>query len=645
MPAVIDQASGEPDAAPQLAGLPPDRLPLVTPHIVVDRLRSVDADRAYVTRGGRWLQVVGRDGVLQVFTVARGRLVMERDFLPDALCGGRALTPDGRRVLLRGPGGVRLVNLWTGDEVRVFAAAGEVATACTLSNDGTRVVVVDPESARVFDPDRDEPIRTLPAPVGSPWRVIASDRATTVVVCGEREGRGVARVYGGQGGNRWRNLVGFDGDTIFSELLIADGGALLAGPLGELKTQLWDLWSGEQEAALDYRFVHAFLANDTQLLAEDADGNFAVLDLETREVVGSLRTMAGVRAVALSVDGRRLAAVGGDRTEHRFGVWNVTDGRARFERKQPRHRVLGLRWSRGGDTLTLRASRLDVKVDSRTSNLKGAPVERRVDSVLAPSARDGVWWGGQRIPMLSRKDLVLLDASSGELLWSHRFGSVARSGSVSADGAWVVGLSSRDGLRVFAAADGIVQEPWPDGAGAVRDAVTHPVREEVVVLRRDGSFARHALPGGELLAASEARFSSRRARIALSPDARWLGVRTERRVTVYAVEPGDGLDLRVHGSLTGLAHVQALALGPGGRVALTDRTDVTTWDVAAGRRTATLVPLPGGRLVALGAEGGAVFQDAARPYLRWRRQLDLLERGTEDVRKLFEANAGAGIEL
>ena len=101
----------------------------------------------------------------------------------------------------------------------------------------------------------------------------------------------------------------------------------------------------------------------------------------------------------------------------------------------------------------------------------------------------------------------------------------------------------------------------------------------------------------------------------------------------------------MHGSLTGLAHVQALALGPGGRVALTDRTDVTTWDVAAGRRTATLVPLPGGRLVALGAEGGAVFQDAARPYLRWRRQLDLLERGTEDVRKLFEANAGAGIEL
>ena len=342
-PALVEDAS----ALAQPVGLPPDRAPTMEAMLVTDRLRTASARHVTLSAGGRWIVVLGRSGSIQVLTGARGRIVLERTFLPDQPCSGLAVTPNGRRLLVRGTDGVRLLNLWTGDVLQTVVPG--VGWTCGLSVDGEHILVAKEGVLRVFDAGGSEPTSELELPFeGAVRRIQASAGARTVVVSSDEQ----AWVWGGNHRSRWRALSGWNPA---GPLVVSSSGEWIAGRLGELKVRLWDGKFGTAKKEFRAAHVHGFLAQDKNVLLRNAQGELTVMEIETGEPIVSQSTFPGVLAVGMNPAGTAAAVVGGSTTEHWVGVWNLQSG-PRFQRNQQRVRPRSLRWTFDGKALQIRSA-------------------------------------------------------------------------------------------------------------------------------------------------------------------------------------------------------------------------------------------------------------------------------------------------
>ncbi len=616
--------------APRMT-LPPDQLPGDAPELVVDRLRTGRARWVRISRGGRWVLSYDRDGVLQVFDGARGRLVMERSLLPESPCRSTSLSPDGRRLLVKRGSHVRYINIWTGDELRDFAVSHEGRLRCALSLDGTRVVLADNGRVRVYDPGAEEPLQTLEVPVAKARAVYSDATAATIVVAGDSDkGAAIAAAWGGEGGRRWRLLRDFNPEY---PLVMSKTGAWAAGRRTELTAALYNLWTGEAKPYEDER-IYGFASHDTRLLAGGAHGRLKILDMETGDELFSIGAFDKLAAVAFSDDAQRVAVVGGDESQHRLGLWIPGERSARFNRNMERLPIYGLAWT--NSALTIRARDDRYLFAAGTGRLLDSQKVARTDG-LDLDFIDGVRWIGSTVPRFRGRDFVFVHDVTGELKWSQRFRSTVVAAAGTGDGSQVVVLAGRT-VAVFGE-DGSEGDTWSIAGKGRLAMVTHPRKSEAIVVRSGGEIAGRKIDTGAQVWSAPAP-EMKRPRVAVASSGNEIAVASNYRLMIFrrgrSVPEGD-FDID--------ARVTALAISPDGSSAATsDGVDVATWDTKTGERRGSITLLPLGRAVAFGPEG-AIFKKGARPFLRWRRGLDHIERGAPELPGIWRAYTGKEFAL
>ena len=623
-----------PPVPAELVGLLPDRAPDDTPHLVVDRLLSSKLRWSRITRGGRWVisHVRGR---LMVFDASQGRLVLERLLWGSPPCrGAHSVTPDGRRVLVnRGGGEIRLVNLWTGDTVRGFEPTGEGAVACTMSQDGTRVVTARPGTVQIWDPGKPEALETLAAPTRDvARRLIADAKAQTIVLLAEGEAGIVGWAWGGDGGRRWRKLAGLGS---IDEPVLGWTGKLLSDRQGEQKTRLIDTWTGKNVDVFDGIAALAFTEHDTRVVLEGKDNRLTVVELETREVLDTLDVHAARTSLAIAHDGRRVAQFVAEGDEDRFDIRIWGEPQARFERRMDQAHVRGLAFF--GTRLELFAGQYRTQINTGT----GQPKTTGSPWVQDEQVRDfqvGHRWAGRTVPAYRARDVAAIDDATGELVWSRRLEHTIRDFAADRSGDRFVALTRKGKLAVLAAG-GEVEADW--AGPPIRAMATSPIEDVVIACRGSGSLVGLKIPTGELLWSVPA-ISARRPRVAVSRDGSTV-VRCSSGACGVFERHGDSYSA-LREVPVGIAFSRLALSDDGARLAVSDGIDVTTWDVATGDRGALIQALPEGRVV-VSRDGLTGSTAGVRPWLRWRRGLEHIPRGTDELPAIWTARTDKELAL
>ena len=214
-----------------------------------------------------------------------------------ALRGFVDFSPDGRTLAAGSLDGVTLLEVATGNAVRLATGHTGGARAVALSPDGTRLA-----SARGN------------AEVHL-WDVVT--------------GRVTATLRGHTGG---ANSVDFSPD-----------GATLASGASDRTIKLWDVATGAETATLEatgatWVRVVAFSGDGTMIASGHGNGTARIWDLATGEPVATLKGghTGAIESVALSPDGSRLATAGRD---GRFLVWDLASRTTLVKREQLGHEV------------------------------------------------------------------------------------------------------------------------------------------------------------------------------------------------------------------------------------------------------------------------------------------------------------------
>lgn len=617
-----------PERTPRVVPLTPDAPASDDPILVVDRLRTATAKRLRISRGGRWIQSIDRDGVLQVFDGARGRLLLERPLLPERACRGTALTATGRRLLLRRGNRARLINLWTGQERARFEGDGRVR--CSLSQDGTRVVIADRRRIRVYDAGNPaEPVQTIQTPIRAPREVHADERATVVLLSGPSESSDVAMAWGGSGGQRWRPLRGYGGQR---GLVLSETGDKAAGPKGVLRTQIWDTFTGKS-TVYDYRSTYSFSGHDSAILAGYEDGRLVIHPLGDDGEPRTVHTLARQATAALSDDGQRLAVVGGDRAAHRLALWSVADGSPRFQRSGAAEPVVGLAWGdRGLDLSTPSGSlRFDPATGSAAGRRRGQAGGERGDWHQATR------WVGAWSARYQGREIVVSDPRGDS--WDRSFGGRIASASFDRNGRRLAVLAGTN--VVLFEVDGRVAAEWALEGHASGALIAHPGAAEIVVVRSTGELTGHAPQSGAISWRVAADRALQQPTIAMDRSGRRIVAGGGFRLVVY--EHGEATTLLASHAIG--ARIRALAPSPDGKaVAVTDGVDVTTWSVDSGELRARIAMLPDANAAVIGPDAATVTK-GARPWLRWRRGLDHVPRGSPEINALWADRAVGPVKL
>ena len=616
------QAGPTPDGpartGPTSVSLPvaPDRVG--PPMVVIDRLRTASTSSLRVSQGGRWVLADVGGGVVQIFEASSGRLVLERDTWPWTPCTYQPFASNGRRILVRSAERVRLLDAWTGEVVIELTLPGDGQIACTLSGDGTRAVVArgsrlglrGMDGAAVLDLD-------LPPGV-SPDVLLADDDADTLVVAGADSGGTAGFVWGGEGGRRWRRLVGIDAT---GPLVMSETGAWLVGPRGA-GSALWRLWTGEVGKTWAWPRVHAFSDHDARALVEGQGGALSLVDVAKDVALATLPAVPGLSAAAMGSDGQRVVVASGDRAQHRLGAWSLEDGQPRFARSDARHRVRSVAWVR--DQLTVRGDgALYFSLDTTTAACS------QVEAVGPGKRWVGVRWAGRFEPRYAGREVVVSDTGRGTTAWSHRYAARVRAAATDFDGGRIVVLTSDAAIHVHSAEGGAELPAFlPEGDARPVALTTHPRRAELIALLSDGSVVSRSLQTGDDLRRwpIDPPVGPGR-KVAVSSDGGVAAVGGDYGIAVLAIAETPSRNHFLPASPPVLADLAVSDAGS--RVVVTDGTDVTVWDVASEALVATIVPLSDCAVVL--AQGHGVCAAASRASLRWRQGLELIPRGTPEA--------------
>jgi hypothetical protein len=637
---------------PKTHGPSPDRLPNDMGHLVIDRLRAGNTKQLRISRGGRWGLVLTEDDVVQVFDAARGRLILERPLRPFVACRTQAFSPDGRRVLVRKKGRVQLLNLWTGDVVRSIGSRHSDRYRCSLSGEGGHAVVATPGVVTIYDLNSRKPKTEIKSPVTKKLEVVLTDAAArTIVVVGHDHEGALATVWGGDGGERWRRLQGFSSAGRFR---ISASGRWMLGDFSNGKGRLWRLWTGEvwpfQKSLGSFL---GFSDNKDQVITY-ADGQpITVVDAKTGEVVLTQNSFKDVSAATVSAGGDRLLVTGGGHHHHRLGLWSLGDGRARFKRMEPRDRVRRVSYDQAGEVL-----RIDVD-SGRTHAFQRATGKRVTLPGATRIARDMSTWRGRRMASgwsnrwrlrFGRSQLTMFEGSDGTQPPAERWKRTLDSRIVGA-------ALSHDDKRVLVLLDsGHLQRLKPtDGKSAGRSLLrgdskplaiaSHPKSLSVFVVNASGLVTQNKVQTGREMG----RWTVPRlkwARVAVTQSGDKLAIAERYRVHILdlASKPPDVARLQLVKVPT--FRIRSVGIAPGGdHLVLSDGIDVATWDVGKARRVATIVLLRGPSAIAVGLGGHLVTEKWSRPYVRWRKKLQLMPRDSHEAAMLWKARVRNDINL
>ncbi len=490
----------------------------------------------------------------------------------------------------------------------------------------------------VWDPARTEPLRLIPTPRMDRLTDILTDtRAESMVVVGRRGEDLLASAWDGR---RWRPLRGFESRHA---LAMGPAGKRIIGLRGELGTAVWELGSSAPASPLPYRSVYQLVRQDSALLAGDLAGRVVLHDIEKQMPLVTVQTRPGLRSAVVSQDGLRLVAAGLDGETRRLGLWAVEDGKARFERSQEDTEPHRIHWNAAGSHLQFEVGLHRLSVATLTGRLdpqRSGPAAPGVKGISdIGRVRTGTHWMGRARPDFEKRDLLMVDDVSGELMWSVRAKRRIRSAAVSSDGAQVALLERGGQVRVFAVSDGSRAAEWTTEDPIVA-LTSHPRKLLLIAIHRSGLVATHELETGEIRwSVALGKKQKRAPRVAISPDAKVLALGSGRTVISLEIETSKRAEFQVHG------RVRNLAVAPNGRrIAVSDGTDLAVWNPANGQLVAQLIPLPQGQLVVRSGRQ-ATLSAGAKPWVRWRRGFDHIPRNASEIGGLFESWTAGDIPL
>ncbi len=271
------------------------------------------------SRDGKRLATGGVDAAVQVWEVATGRLLRTLSGHTDAI---ELLTfsPDGIRLASASDDGT--LKVWDSVAGGLIFELASPPISVAFSPDGTRLAVGAPAGVRVLDSISGQDLLTIPAGTGA--FVFSPDWARLVTISEGTE----ARVWDARTGQVLLTLSGHT--QRLADAAFSPDGKHLATASFDQTARVWDITPDHEVMTLPHsdRAV-AFSPDGAQLASGGTDGSVHLWSAATGE---ELRALSGhsdsVWGVAFSQDGRRLATASADTMAK---VWDVATGMAQLD--------------------------------------------------------------------------------------------------------------------------------------------------------------------------------------------------------------------------------------------------------------------------------------------------------------------------
>ncbi len=283
------------------------------------------AHRAAFSGDGRRLLTTGEDGVLRVWDLA-SREVMQ-PLPPPTGSGPTAFSPDGRLIAATDRSGA----VWVRDAVTAKPLRGpwrlaRAVTGLAFSPDGRRVLAAAESSARIWDAVSGEAVTPDLSHTGPVQRVMFTPDGSRAVILGSGER---LDVFDAATGALQPSHVAAGKLPAWGVVLTPDGRADVTMKARTVESvELRDIVSRELRAG-PFRHAGRVTAvavspDGKRLAAATADGAAFLWDIATaRPAAPPLQHGPPLHQLAFSADGRRLVTVADDHTAR---VWDVATG-------------------------------------------------------------------------------------------------------------------------------------------------------------------------------------------------------------------------------------------------------------------------------------------------------------------------------
>jgi WD40 repeat protein len=480
-----------------------------------------------------------------------------------------AVSDDGRTVASGSMDeSVKLWDVASGQAVRTFTGDGILwATAVAFSPDGSRLIVTDTQSARVYDTSSGA--QTLRFVADGDLPVVSADgraiAGTTQV--GDRQALVVVNAM--TGASSW-TVPSEPGMEAFA---IGADGRMLATLKKQFKRlssestaqiEIWDLIDKVRKSRFEiaiprseFAFAGALSADGKLLAFEDAARNVVLVNSASGGMVrtmptGAQPTSGATTSLTFSRDGRSLAwAASGNLAK----IWSVEDGH---------------------ETASMAASavswRSDGSVIALGSGEGGAPSLRDTASGSLTTLSAGAAEANDVALTAGGRGLVAAMQDGGARWWDLASGQIVQTFQCPGGGAVnTVSVSRTQPLLALGCADGSASI-WDPESGALRQLVLSPIAHEFVPV-----IVRFTPDGRTLVAA-------RRDRLIV-----W-DVSQGKELRRIAIPPAQAPVRTAAPSYEGEQWVRTLAVHPDGRsVAVGQRNALTLWNLSTGELVTPLV--------------------------------------------------------
>jgi WD40 repeat protein len=359
--------------------------------------------------------------------------------------GVQAITfsPDGKQLATSSLD--KTIKFWdaaTGKELATWRDIQEPTNQLVYSSDGKRILFVDDPvlfneegHLHVIDIDSGEEIYRVP--MGYYGFALSPDGKQLALTLPDPH---FISVFDASNGQPLYNIPRPPNRIMWMEFSPDSSRLAVAGL--DRKIHVWDTGTGAESFTLsghsEFVGIVAFSSNGKHLASGTLDGTIKIWSLESPSEVFPIELMGYVNRLAVSPDGKLIAATGSSpttNTEDSLTVWDAQNGNLVYERKAHAAFPLAIAFSPDGKEVATGGGDYTVKVwdAARGAVRLNLPVE------------DGVIWGiayhpdGQRFVVVGSEGIIrLFDRATGEALsnWDAGIG-------------WLAGVAfSPDGSRL-----------------------------------------------------------------------------------------------------------------------------------------------------------------------------------------------------